>query len=276
MGAIKTRRFFMGALGRIFRNIWYAITGKGNRAADRMAANPDVISGTYDHIVAEKRGRINQFKDAISGLVAIQEKKKDSLETESNEVARLEKLKAGALASAQKVAQTYNGDQTKTMADADYQKHQAAFRDFSSTLDAKKKHVAELEGDIQGQQKTINDYTVQIQTQMRDLEKIASEKQETIADVMSANEQKQVADLVSGLSQDNTAQDLQNMRDMRQKAKASAKVSQTLSGMDTRTAEAEYEKAAGNTEADDEFAKLMNFKTPDAPAATAPTPVPEH
>jgi phage shock protein A len=264
----------MGFLGRILRNIWYAISGKGNRAADRMATNPDVISGTFDNIVATKRSRINTFREAISKMVAQQETKKEKLKDVSEQVVKYEKLKAGALASGQRVAQKHGGDAEKAKADPEFIKHQAAFRDFASTLEEKKKLVAELEGDIQNQEKDISSYKTQIQSLMRDLEKVAQEKNETIADVISAKERQQVADIMSNLTEDSTSQELQKMREMRTQAKASAQVSQTLSGLDTKTAESEYESMAATAVADDEFSKLMNFKSEEAPAP-APTPVPE-
>jgi chromosome segregation ATPase len=260
---------------RILRSIWYAITGKGNRAADGLLQNTDVIAGNFDHIVKEKRGRINTFKDAISTLVAQQETKKQTLKAVSGEVARLEQLKAGALAQGKKVVERLGGDQAKAAGDPDFAKHQAAYRDFSSTLEEKKKRVAELEGDIETQGKTISSYTGQIQTLMRELEKIAAEKHETIADVIGAQQQKQVADIVSNLAEDTTSQELQSLRDMRMKAKASAKVSQSLSGLDTKSAEDEYVAAAGNSAHDDEFSKLMfgnGEKAAEAPAPAAPLP----
>ena len=74
------------AIGRFFRAIGYMFTGKVNSAADSMSNNPTVISATFDKIIQEKKKRLNEYKDAISAMIAQEESKKDKLASLTDEI----------------------------------------------------------------------------------------------------------------------------------------------------------------------------------------------
>lgn len=264
---------FFSGIFRIIRGYFNLFGYRANKAADVLSTNPAVAAGKFDRIVQEKRSRINALHDTVATMMAEQEKKKEALKRVTDEIVKYEKLKAGAAASGQKVTAKYNNDAEKTQADPDFVRHQAAFKDFSSTLEEKKTRAHELDSDIAGMQKSINAYSTQMTFQLRDVEKIAQEKNETIADLISSKEQRQVADVMSNLAQDTTSVDLERMRELRVKARASAKVSQNLAGMDTRSAEAEYEAAASSSIANDEFSKMMNFASAKEPETSTPVAV---
>jgi phage shock protein A len=258
-----------GAIGKIFRTLGYLLTGRLNRISGVWATNPDVIGATFDRAVDKKRQRLNQYKNAVGGLIAIDEKKKLTLKQVSEEVVRLEKLKAGALAMARKVVDTkYGGDSALAHDDPEYKKCQTAFKDFSTSLTQAQARVVELETDIQANAKGITDHQNQITSLMRDLEKVKQEKHETIADVVSAKEQKEIADMFNGLSEDQTAQDLEAMRDLRGKAKADARVSRELAGLDSKRVEDDFLAYADDASAVDEFdAALRSTKESKTTAA---------
>lgn len=268
------------------RKVWYLITFQFSKASDKLALNPGVMSATYDNIIKEKKNRINIYKDAIAGLVAQEQTKKDTLVQLTADVQRLEKLKAGAIAKANTVksqiaSKMLGSDdaQIKAACDADqeYQKCLGAFRDFTSTLKEKQTRITELEGDVANIGKTVATHKVGITGLMRELEKIKTEKYDAVGEVMSAQEQKQVADILNNLAEDTTSNDLQNMRELRQKARAGAKVSQELAGLDTKQAEDEFLDAVNKNEADDEFAAALGFKDTAAKTVAAPveTKLPE-
>ena len=56
----------------------------------------------------------------------------------------------------------------------------------------------------------------------------------------TAEEEKEIADTISGIAQDGTAKELQQMRELRQQIKAEARISRELAGTDTRAQEAEF------------------------------------
>jgi len=247
------------ALGRLFRAFKYLFTGKVDAAADALSTNPTVISANYDRIVEEKRKRLNQYVDAVGAMIAQEENKKSKLTQLTEEVQKLEKLKSGAAARAKQLVDKYNGDITAVKNDPEYAKCQAAFKDFSSTLAEKQQRANELEDDLKQLVGNVTNHKNQIQSLMRELEKLKEEKHDAVADILSAKEEKQIADMVNGISNDKTAEELNALRELRSKASAKARVSRELAGMDAQKAEAEFMEYAQQTESDDEFDALIGL-----------------
>lgn len=254
------------AIGRYFRAIGYLLTGRVDRARRALSANPDVVRATYDRVIEEKKKRIHQYKDAVGGMIAQEEKKKSTLKRISEEVARLEQLRDGAAAMARKVVERRQGDVEAVKSDPDYQKAQAAYQDFSSTLAEKEARCAELEDDLKTIEHTVNGHKIQLQSLLRDLEKIKQEQHETVADLITATEEKEIADMVAGISQDRTSEELQELRDIRDQAKATARISREVSGLDAKRSEEEFLDFAAKTSANSEFDALIGLtKQPEPP-----------
>ena len=247
------------AMSKYFRALWYLVTFRIDKASETLRMNPGVVSANYDRIITEKRSRINQYKDAISAMIAQEESKKQKLKTLTEEIERLEKLKAGGAAKARQVAERHKGDAAATRNDPEYQKCQTAFSDFTNTLGEKLSRVGELEGDVEQLMDNIDRHKLQIQSQMRDLEKLGEEKHDAVASILSAKEEQQIADLMTGLSEDRTSEELRELRELRQKASANARVSRELAGLDTKQAEAEFMDFASSTQANDEFDALIGL-----------------
>lgn len=264
------------AIGKLITTVGYLFTGRIDRVRRIWAKNADVISANFDNIVTEKRARLNHIKDAVGSLIAQEEKKKITLSNVTEETVKLEKLRTGALAKAKSVAAKYADNPEAAKSDPEYLKCQTAYRDFTSTLEEKQKRVGELEADVSGLSKTIAERKVSIDTLMRELEKIKSEKHETIADIISAEEEKKIADTFSGISEDKTANELQELRDLRTKAKADARMSRELAGMDSSKAEADFLNYATESAADTEFDKLIGLtKETSSDVSSAPTKIKE-
>ncbi|MCM8531723.1 MAG: hypothetical protein NE330_11220 [Lentisphaeraceae bacterium] len=245
------------AIGRYFRALGYLLTGRVNKMSETLREEPEVIAATYDNIIADKKSRINEYKDAIGKMVAQQESKKLKVKTLSEEISKLEKLKAGALKVAQAKAKELGKEASAQ--DPEYLKCKQAYSDFSSTLMEKQARVEDLEKDIESSVKNIDNHKIQIKSIIRDLEKIKEEKQDTIADVISAKEQESIADMMSGLSEDRSTEELAELRQMRNDAKAKAQVSSEIAGLDVKRDEEEFLNALQESVAGDEFAALMDF-----------------
>jgi len=250
------------ALGRWIKAIGYLLTGQIDAARRTLDLNPHVMRAKYDEILREKTGRIQQYKQAVAGLIAQQENKMQKVKALTGDIGRLENLKAGALAKAkQKVQELQRQGKTtdQIQSDEDYLRCQAAFKDFTSTLAEKQIRIEELEADIGEYGKRINDHKVQLQSLLRELDQLRSERADAVADVITAREEKDLADTLAGIAQDGTAEELQRMRQLRQEIKAEARISRELAGTDTKAQEAEFMEFARRSESDSEFDALIGL-----------------
>ncbi|MEO8268366.1 MAG: hypothetical protein ABI557_01525 [Aureliella sp.] len=264
------------AVSKYFRAAWYLVTFRVDKASETLRMNPGVISANYDRVIEEKRKRLNQYKDAISAMIAQEESKKEKLRTVTADIQKLEKLRSGAASKAKSLVEKYNGDVNAVKNDPDYLKCQSAFKDFSSTLAEKQRRGTEIDEDLKQLVANVSAHKTQIQGLMRDLEKLKEEKHDAVADVLSASEEKQIADMMTGLSSDRTSEELRELREVRSKAHANARVSRELAGMDSKRAEDEFLEYAQSNESDDEFDALIGLsqKESSTPAAQE-TKIPE-
>ena len=260
---------------RFFRAIWYTLTGRAHEQADKLMEDPNAVRGAFERIIRDKMENIQNYKNAIGQLIALVENKKGSLKKLTEDVEKFETMKTGAI---QKAKATAAELQQQGIADeeikqnAEYVKCVTAYQDFQSTLDEKNARITELEADIERAQKDIDSHKNQMQTLHRDLGKIKEEQSETVADLITAREQEQISDMMSGISTDGTSEELSRMREIREKAKGRSIVAQELAGTDARAEEEEFLAAAQSTAASDEFDSLIfGAQQTDAPPATDDT-----
>lgn len=250
------------AIGRYFRAMGYYITGNVDQARMALQTDPNVIRATYAEIIREKSARIREYRSAVAGLVTQEEKKKSLIESLTAEVEQLEALRTGALAKAKKVAtalQKANKTNEEVQHDEEYLKCKAAYSDFSSTLSEKQKRIEELEQDVADYGAKIKTHKLQMQGLLRELDKVKVEANEAVAEMVTAKEEKEIADMLTGISEDGTAQQLQEMRELRAKAKAEARVATEMAGTDTRAQEAEFLEYARTSESQNEFDALIGL-----------------
>ncbi len=250
------------SIGRFFRAIGYLFTGKVDSATKDISKNPHAVHATYQEIIEGKRKRIQQYKEAVAGLIAQEEKKLSSVKQLTNEVQKLENLKMGAQAKAKKRVEQLKAEGKDTASikdDAEYLKCLAGYRDFSHTLTEKLERIAELEGDLGTYAGNIKDHKVQLQQLKRDMEKLKDEQKEAVAEVITSKEEKEIADLISGISEDRHSKELETMRELRSEMRAEARISRELAGTDAARTEAEFLEYARNDSADDEFEALIGL-----------------
>lgn len=249
-------------MGRYVRAFFYLITGRIDASRKELSRNPYVIQATFDNIVAEKKQRIHQYKDAVAAMIAQEEKKIARVKQLTEEVNRLEQLKEGAAAKAKSVVNQLKSlglsmDQIKT--NEDYMRCLAAFNDFSSTLEEKSAHITELEADIKDIGNNIAGHKVQLQSLQREIEKLKEEASSTVADMITASEEEEIADMLAGISNDSSAKELADMRDLRQEQKAKARISREMAGTDAKRMENEFIEYARAGSATDEFDRLIGL-----------------
>ncbi len=262
------------AIGRWVKAVGYLLTGQVDSARRVLDTNPHVIRAKYDEVVREKVSRIQQFKQAVAGLIAQEEAKAAKIKQLSDDVANLERLKAGALAKAKQTVaklQATGKSKEEVHSDESYKKCLAAYNDFSSTLTEKQERIDELESDVEEYKKTVGEHKVQLQPLLREVEKIRSEAADTVAEVISAKQEKEIADTIAGIAEDGTAEELQSLRQMRQEVRAEARISKEMAGTDTKAQEAEFLEYARTTESTSEFDALIGL----ADEVETPTETPD-
>ena len=245
---------------RFFKAIWYTLTGKAHESADRMMENPEAVRGAYEDIINDKKGNIQRYKAAIGQLIALVEQKRSTVKSLTDEVERLEELKAGAIAKAQQTAAQLQGEglsPEEIKQHGEYTRCVTAYQDFNSNLTEKTGRITDLESEIETAQADIESHKLQITNLHRDLDKIKSEQSEAVADLITAREQEEIADMLSGISMDGTSAELTRMREIREKAKARSTVAQELAGTDSKSEEEEFLSAARSSATNDEFDALI-------------------
>ena len=256
------------AIGRWIKAVGYLLTGQIDSARRVLDTNPHVIKAKYDAIVEDKIERIHQYKQAVAGLIAQEEKKLSKIKQLTSEVENLERLKAGALAKAKQTVEQLKATGVSEEAiheNENYKKCLTAYKDFNSTLSEKQERISELEADIEGYKTNISDHKIQLQQLLRDVEKVKAEAADTVADVITAKQEKELAETFAGIAKDGTAEELQNLREMRQELKAEAKITKELAGTDTKSQEAEFLEYARQSESTSEFDALIGLAS-EAPA----------
>ena len=261
-----------GAIGRWFKAVWYKLTGAMDQARRGLDTDPHVMRAKFDEIIKDKVNQIHTYKQAVATLIAQQEKKMAKVKSLTNEVQKLENLKAGALAMAkQAVAKLQGEGKTNEVvhADPNYKKCLTAYNDFAATLTEKQDHIKDLEGDIGEYDGSIANHKINLQQLQRDIEKLKSEAADAVADVITSKEETELADMINGISKDGMAKELQNLRDLRHEMRAEARISREMAGTDSKVQEAEFLEYARSNTGTDVFDSLLGMAEGTEGAETA-------
>ena len=252
----------LAAIWRYVKSFLYLITGQIDKSRRVLDSNPNVMKAKFDDIIKGKVDQIHTYKQAVATLIAQQEKKMAKVKSLTEEVQKLENLKAGALAMAkQTVAKLQGEGKTKeeVHANADYKKCLTAYNDFAATLTEKQDHIKDLENDIGEYDGSIANHKINLQQLQRDIEKLKSEAADAVADVITAKEERDLSDMLNGISKDGMAKELQDMRDLRHEMRAEARVSREMAGTDSKQQEAQFFEYARSNTASDEFDSLLGM-----------------
>jgi len=261
-----------GAIGRWFKAVWYKITGQIDQARRGLDTDPHVMRAKFDEIIKDKVNQIHTYKQAVATLIAQQEKKMAKVKALTQDVRKLENLKAGALAMAkQTVAKLQGEGKTKeeVHADPEYKKCLTAYNDFAATLIEKQDHIKDLEGDIGEYDGSIANHKINLQQLQRDIEKLKSEAADAVADVITSKEERDLADMLNGISKDGMGKELQDMRDLRHEMRAEARVSREMAGTESKVQEAEFLEYARSNTGTDVFDSLLGMAEGTEGAETA-------
>ena len=245
-----------------FKSLIALFTGNVDSARESLDRNPEVVRAKYNEIIHEKVKHIQQFKKAIASMIAQQEKKLQQVKSLSEEVGRLENLKTGAAAKAKQLVEDMKKEGKAIeaiQAHEDYKRCLNAFNDFSSTLAEKQSRIEDLEVGVNEYQKIISDHKIQLEEHLRSIDDLKNEAAEAVTDVITAREEKEINDIISGIAIEGHSEELQRLRDMRNEAKAEVRVSRELAGTDNKAQEAEFIAYANQSANNEEFDALIGL-----------------
>lgn len=248
------------ALTRLFRAFWYTITGRVDQASQVLERDPNLIRARYDDIAREKVRRLRQYIQAVAALVAQREEKKAKIITKSEEIARLTRVKTGAGVKVRQLVEKLQGEgksQAEIEKNPEYLTLQGIFRDVSSSLSQLQQDVEGLDKEAAALDVSVNTHKVQLQGLQREIEKLKTEAHETVAAVITAQQEKEVAGLLAGIADDRTGEELRRLREMRGQVQAEAAVTREMAGVtDTTRQEAELADYATGDQSDREFREV--------------------
>lgn len=250
------------SLAKLFRSIGYLFSGKIDGKRRQISANPAAVRATYDRVIREKKARMQEYKEAVARLITQEQKKTANIRNLSQEVERLEQLKAGAAAKARSMVDSARARGLSAEAirqEPDYQQCMSAYNDFNSTLKEKTQRIEALEADVAELEGGINGHKVQLQQLLREIEQIKDESSQTVADIITSKEEEELADILTGIGTDRTSEELQELREMRDQARARATVSKELAGTDAAAQEREFLEFARTHQSNDEFDQLIGL-----------------
>lgn len=194
-----------------FKAIWYKLTGHAHDQIDGFMENPKTVRNAYEVIIRYKRGNIQRYKLAIGIQLGLIREKENSLESLTANVNELEKMKSAAIAKMKTIAaklQKAGTPDEEIEQHPDYVRCVTASNNFDATLEKKNAYIAKLKKEIERAQEDIESHKLQLTTLHRDLDNIAMELSEVIADYSSKRKQKEIADMLSGIGIDDTPAEL--------------------------------------------------------------------
>lgn len=199
------------SITRFFKAIWYKLTGRTHDQIDRLIENPEVVRDAYEVIIRYKQRNIQRYKKAIGMLLALVRQKEKSLEHLAANINELQKTKAAAIAKTKTIAAELQKAETpdeEIKQHPDYVRCVTASNALDSTLKKKNTRVAKLKKEIERAQEDIESHKLQLTTLHRDLDNIATELSEVVADYSTERKQEEIADLLSGIGIDGTSAEL--------------------------------------------------------------------
>lgn len=247
---------------RYIKALWYMITGRFSSATEALQANKHVMSATYDKSIGKANARFNTVKNAVAELMSIEQTRLQEIKDLQAREAKLEKIKAGSQAAMQRRLNSLKKEgktKEEIVVDAEFLRHQSAYKDASSSLSEVSARCDEKEVDLEERQNQIATYKSELQSMQRQQAALKEEKSEAIADVAVAEQMDSLNSVLAGISEDSTDKDLAAAREARKKVKAKAAITTELAGNDSKLAENEYLDLAASSEVDDELNNLLDW-----------------
>jgi len=261
------------SISEFFKSLGHQAEGTIDQAADRMRSDAGALKSKYDDVIRDKIKGIKDYRGALANMVHQKDKMIDKAKDLTDEVGKLEDLKAGAAAKVRKMVSTMKGDgktETDIAADDDFLQGKESYAKFSEALTSKQAEIQDLErraAEIEGK---MGGHKEQLAKMLKDIDKLRDEAAESVAEVAAAGEETAARDMLNTATGGSKAnEELAKLREIRARSTAEARISHELAGdnADPDELTREFlEKAQEDSIADD-FASLVGLEE-GSPAAT--------
>jgi phage shock protein A len=251
------------AILRYIKAFGALLTGGINGARESLNRNRHVIAATYDEIKDDQVGRVQSMSKAVAGMITQKERKITKTKALTERLAENCEMRDGALAMIEELKGQYDLTTPEGVAalksTEDYQEASGAYESLSKEIEDDEHTIEELELGIAEDEENLAGHLAELGQMKDQVEKIQNEKHETIAAVEAAKAEKEINDMMNGISQNDTGERLQEMRGMRDQLKSEVVVGRKLAGTDSRQRKAKFKKFANKRKANSEFDNLLGI-----------------
>lgn len=250
------------SIGKYFAAFGYLLTGRLDKARERLDTDPNVIRATMDGVIDGKKKSIGEMMDAVAEIINLQEAKKGQKTGFEAKLAEKQKIQSAAKRMSEERIRKLQGDgktPEEIRADAEFMKHSTAYSSVSTEVNGLNENIARAAADIATYQTKLDQYKIQLQSMKRDLEKSKEKKSTLVADAITAEQELRLNKMLAGITTDSSASQTEaDLEASVGRLKAKARVAGELAGTDTVVADAQYLDYADKSAAASEFDALIN------------------
>jgi len=243
------------AIGKLFRTVGYALSGRINQISEIWGEDPHVVGEKYNKIIDEKKARYQTITRAVSRLMTSLDKKRNQLKKFQEQEEHKEKVVRGAKIAGQRLARDLKG-QGKNIEDIrndeKIKEFAAKNTDAKSSLELLKNDIVNLEQEIEEDSQELQNFERDIKKMQREFKNLLQERDRAMARVASASERKQLYEANSGISNDETAELLQEVRNSVSNVENLTKLAAKTSGYENKQEEDDL-IALAETGGDEDF-----------------------
>lgn len=243
------------AIVKLFKTIGYALSGRINQISEIWGEDPHVIGEKYNRIIDEKKARYKTITRAVSRLMTSLDKKERQLSEYRDQAENKEKILKGAKIAGQRLSRELKSEGI----DIEAIKNNEKIKDYAARSADARSSLTLLEGDIKNTGNEIEEdaqelvrFERDIKQMQRDFSSLLQERDRAMARVSSARERKELYQMKTGISDDQTSELLREVRDSVSNVENLTKLAAKTTGYESKQDEEDL-IALAQTGGDEDF-----------------------
>ncbi|MDP2974014.1 MAG: hypothetical protein Q8N60_03100, partial [Candidatus Diapherotrites archaeon] len=237
-----------------------------DKRSAKIAENPEVFRKRYIDAIKQKKARARVVTHNIGNQMGIQETQKEKAAGDKADIKELENEIEGIFALRDDRIRELKAkgitSQEQIMADLQIQQLIAKHQNASTTLQAKKEALANLEEVINGMEETVESFVLEAQNLADGIRNDEREMEEGAAALGLAKALEESRESMAGIGEDTADETIKELKDIVLKAKGRAKASARIARVEDFASKAALKNAASKVTAKKEFLKGLTFDIP--------------